>query len=118
QYWNSTLKKKRIFNSSVWGSVEIEKNIHSVTNANYVGLTTDGYKTIYFSTGGSNRTYTTPAVAQSVGRRIKLVKTDTGTGNVTITASDGSLIDPDNASDLFAQGATTEIECDGSNWYV
>ncbi len=96
----------------------IASSVNIVTNAAYTVLVADGYRTIEFSTGNTDRVCTLPAVASSAGRRISIVKTDTGTGKVTPTAADGSIIGASNGHLLFAQGASTELECDGSNWYV
>lgn len=96
----------------------VNSGYKSVSSANYTATQTDGYETILFSTGNSDRTFTTPLVAVSVGRRFKIIKTDTGTGKVTPTAGDGSIVGPSNGHILFAQGAATEIVCDGTNWYV
>ncbi len=104
--------------SFVTGGLVIKGASAAVTNANATGVSSLGLQTYYYSTSNSDRTFTTPAVATSNGTRIRLVKLDSGTGKVTVSTTDGSLIGPSNASTLFAQGAATSLDCDGSNWYV
>lgn len=95
----------------------IASAVKAVSSANYTGLTTDGYDTILFTTSSSNRTFTTPAVANSAGRKFRIQKADTASGNVTLVLADGSLIGPASLT-CSSQGDYFDILCDGSNWYV
>lgn len=85
-------------------------SVHTVTNADYTVLNTDGYDLINFSTGSTNRTCTLPtAAAANTGRRIRIRKTDSGTGSVTVT--DGTY-----SFTMYTQNMWLDVVCDGSNW--
>lgn len=85
-------------------------SIHEVTSADYTVLNTDGYDVIDFSTGASNRTCTLPtAAAANDGRRIRIRKTDSGTGSVTVT--DGTY-----SFTLYTQNMWLDVVSNGSAW--
>lgn len=97
----------------------IRSGVTTVTNAAATATETDGFETYLMSTGNTNRTWTSPANTVSAGRTFRIIKTDTGTGKVTITAGSGlTLQDPNNGSTLYAQNAATLIYCDGTNLFV
>lgn len=85
-------------------------SIHEVSSADYTVLNADGYDVIDFSTGASNRTCTLPtAAAANDGRRIRVRKTDSGTGSVTVT--DGTY-----SFTLYTQNMWLDVVSNGSAW--
>lgn len=90
--------------------------ISTITNADGTCTQTDGIGVFIFSTGNTNRTLNLPAVANSVGREIWIIKSDTGTGSVTLTNSDGSLVGACNT--LYTRGSGMKIVCANGVWYT
>ena len=88
----------------------------SVSNS-YTITTTGAISTVLVTTGNTNRTITLPAVAANTGRSLRIKKTDSGTGTVTI-ATNGGTIDGAAQNVLTAQYSFVEIVCDGANWNV
>lgn len=89
--------------------------INVVTDANYTGTDTDGYSSVHFSTGASDRTYTPPtASATNAGRRIRLLKIDSGVGGIAIA---GTIGGSSSNNTIKARYGRAEIESDGSAWY-
>ncbi len=96
----------------------VKSSVLAVSAASYTGTETDGYETITFATSSTNCTYTAPAVGVSAGRRIRVIKTDTGSGTVTVAAG-GLLLGPGSGSPkVSSQGGLIEMECDGIDWYI
>lgn len=96
--------------------------LHTVTDANYTILTNDGYDTILVSTGSSNRTINLPSASENEGRKIHVMKTDTGSGIVLLTPTGGAAIYPDAtagaARAMHTQYMYFEVISDGTNWFV
>ncbi len=94
------------------------------SGANVTATSTDGYDTYQIATAGANRTFTLPAVSVSAGRKIKVLKSDSGTADVAggylLIAANGSdpLIGDATAFRLLYQGAYTDLYSDGTSWYV
>jgi len=85
-------------------------SVHTVTDANYTGLDADGYTTVLFDTGASNRTYTPPAAANNDNRLIKIVKMNSDAGYVTVDLSTDVV--------LRMSGMSVDIQSDGTTWHV
>jgi hypothetical protein len=96
----------------------ISSAFSTVTSANYTVTDTDGFDTLLFSTGGSNRTLTLPAVATNAGRRLLIKKIDSGVGTVLIDTPGAETIDGAAQNTLTAQYAMVTLVSDGSNWSV
>ena len=91
-----------------------KSTIKTVASANFTSADNDGYSTIYFSTGASNRTYTPPSAANNPGRRIKIIKSDSGAGSLNITGTVQGTPNPF----VSSQYGVIEIESDGTNWVL
>lgn len=78
----------------------------------------DGYETAWFSTGNSNRVANLPTAADNVGRELKISKTDSGTGYVTITAEGAETINGVTSIVVELQFCGLHIKCTGSGWIV
>jgi hypothetical protein len=87
------------------------------TNANYTILDTDGYDTFFFSTGNTNRTCTLPTAANNTGRIFKIVKSDSGTGQVQIVGTVNGQSDSTLQNAINYQYGNCIITCDGSNYF-
>jgi hypothetical protein len=97
---------------------EIHNAIKTVSSADYTILDNDGYATIYLSSfGGSNRTFTLPASANNIGRRIRVVVGDTANANTLAVSRAGSDVIYDGASNtatsvnILKFNETKEFEC-------
>lgn len=93
----------------------ILSSVKTVSSANYTILDTDGYESIFVTTGTSNRTITFPTAANNAGRRIVIMKMDSAEGFVLtsgLTASSNAR------KKLFLQYETLTAYCDGSSWYT
>lgn len=91
-------------------------NVHSVSSANYTVLDNDGYHVILVTTGSSNRTIGLPTAADNTGRALKIMKADTGTGDVVV---DGEASELQSGSNFYLTGQyeSVTVVCDGTNWY-
>jgi hypothetical protein len=101
--------------SSYWPT--IASGVLTTTNANYAILTTDGYETFLFSTGSSNRTLTLPTASANAGRSFKIIKIDSGVGQVQIVgtvngSSSSTILNAIN----YIYGSCI-ITCDGTNYF-
>lgn len=95
------------------------ESIITKTNTDYTILDGDGYTTILFSTGNTDRTATLPLLANNQSRRIRIMKMDTGTGKVTI---DGNGSETINGS-LTLVTITTQydeiiVQAGPTEWYI
>jgi hypothetical protein len=97
-------------------SIQALNNILNVQSTNYTLTTTDGYGTVFVTTGNSNRTITLPPVASSMNRRVRVIKADTGTGTVLMAVSTGSLIGA--VPKVSSQNGTMDFVCDGASWFL
>lgn len=88
------------------------------TNTDYTITDTDGYQTIGFSTGNTNRACNLPTAADNVGRSLRIIKTDSGTGYVTISAEGSEKINGVSSIVVELQYRGLELKCDGSNWFI
>lgn len=102
--------------ATVWAPMQTDT--HTVSSADYTILTTDGYKTILVSTANSNRTITLPAVSDSTDRRIRIKKTDSGTGIVIIDTPSTETIDGSAQKRCADQYDFIELLSDGTNWHI
>ncbi len=94
----------------------IVSGVKTISSANYTILDADGFETFLITTGSSARTLTLPTAANNAGRSFKVVKMDSGTGQVqivgTINGSSSSTI----YNALNYQYGTCTIYCDGTNY--
>ncbi len=88
------------------------------TNTDYTVLDNDGYGTILFSTGSSNRTCTLPTAADNVGRELKLLKSDAGAGYLIIDGEGAETINGVATITAELQFCGLHIKCDGVGWFV
>lgn len=91
--------------------------IKSVSSANYVILTADGFDTILVSTGASDRTITLPAASSNAGRTLRFQKTDSGAGHVIVTRAGSDTIDANTTRVLVNQYDAMIITCNGGTNY-
>jgi hypothetical protein len=87
--------------------------INSVSNANYTITDSDGYDVISVTTGSSDRTITLPSAANNAGRRIRIVKSDSGTGDVLIS---GTINGGTSNNYILSLWGYCEVISDGSGW--
>jgi hypothetical protein len=93
-------------------------SVKVVTSADYTVLTTDGYEYILVSTGNSDRTVTLPAASANGGRRLKIVKTDTGTGAVILARAGSDTINGATSQTTNGQYSFQHVASDGTSvWY-
>lgn len=88
------------------------------TNTDYAILDNDGYSTIAFSTGNTNRTCTLPTAADNAGRYLIIMKTDSGTGKVTIDGEGAETINGVASVDMELQYTALHLKCTGSGWII
>ena len=69
-----------------------------------------------FNTGNTNRTCFLPSVSGKFGRKYFIIKTDAGTGTVTITPQSPQLINGAATFVLTGQYAWANIYTDGNQW--
>jgi len=96
----------------------IASAVKTVSSANYSVLTTDGYATVLVTTGASDRTIDLPAAASNAGRRLEIVKVDSGAGFVLIDANASETIDSELVQYIMAQFDKWILVCDGTAWYA
>lgn len=89
-----------------WQNIKIVTTLDYSGN-NYTVTNTDGYDAILAETSSTARTITLPTASSNTGRRITVVKTDTGTGTLTTS----SFV-------LYKQNETVSFMSDGSSWLV
>lgn len=90
----------------------VRSSVKSATNENYTLLENDGYQTIVFSTGSTNRVFTVASSSVSAGRRVTVIKSDAGTGYVDIIGVGGA-----NNNRIYKQYGHTVLVCDGTSWF-
>lgn len=89
-------------------------SVNVVSSAAYTITDADGYDVIAVSTGASNRSITLPSAANNAGRRITLIKTDSGAGAIAI----GNATITGMASELIStQNGYCVVVSDGTTWY-
>lgn len=99
----------------------VKSSIHAVTSADYTILDNDGFETIVVSTGASNRTVTLPLAANNQGRKIKIIKSDTGAGVVLVDGSGSDLINGSSAvlAPCTTQYTVFDVICDTTlGWII
>jgi hypothetical protein len=106
----------RIILSSILFLFLLAQNAQSAVNlipcaksANYTITTNDGCQVINITTGASVIAITLPSAATNIGRKIKFVKVDSGTGSFTVTRAGADTIDELTTYTQSAQYATSEI---------
>lgn len=84
-------------------------------SADYAILTTDGFETFLATTGsGSAITLTLPTAANNTGRKLTVMKVDTGTANLVISGTINGV----SGLTVYIQYNKIEITCDGSSYYI
>ncbi len=96
----------------------IASSTNAVSSANYSVLTTDGYAAILVSTANSNRTIDLPAIASNIGRKLIVMKTDTGTGTVIIDPNASETINGATTYTLKAQYDFVVLEGGAAGWFI
>jgi len=95
--------------------------IKTVTDADYVILTNDGYDVIFVSTGSIDRTITLPAVANNSGRKIFIMKIDSGSGKVIVDGNEAEKIVVNGkeyvSRNLSKKSKKIDVLCDGTQWW-
>jgi hypothetical protein len=86
------------------------------TNTDYTVLDGDGYTTILFSTGASDRTLTLPLLANNANRIIRVKKIDTGAGNVIIDGNGSELVEGAATFTLRNEDQAVTLQAE-SEWY-
>ena len=94
------------------------ESVLTVTSADYTVLDSDGYTTILFSTGNTPRTLTLPTLADNSTRKIKVKKTDSGTGTVTIDGEGAETIDDETTIVINYQYEEVEIQATSTQWVI
>lgn len=95
-----------------------QTGINAPSSADYIVLDGDGYKSILFTTGNSNRICTLPLAANNTGRILVVKKVDTGTGVVTLDGNGSETIDGAVTYKIFGQYEAVTVQCDGTAWYI
>lgn len=105
---------------TVGGGAGGAESVTTITNADYTVLDNDGYTTILFSTGNTNRTLTLPTVGDNENRLIKIMKVDSGTGYVTIDGEGSETINGALTNKVSMQYEALYVQADdtGSFWYI
>lgn len=67
-------------------------SVKNVSLANYTILDDDHYTEIWVTTGSSDRTIYLPTLADSISRKIRVVKIDSGSGKVLVTGEGSETI--------------------------
>ena len=90
-------------------------------NENYTVTTEDGYDLILVTTGASDRTILLPAAADNAGRKISIMKADSGVGIVTVDAygAENIIIDGTQFTSMMmeSKGEKIDLLCDGTEWW-
>lgn len=94
------------------------EDILTTTSADYTVLDDDGYTTLLFSTGGSNRTCTLPTLAANENRVIKIKKIDSGTGTLIIDGEGSETIDGSTTKVLRKQYDEIVIQASATQWVI
>ncbi len=92
--------------------------LNAVSSAGYTILDNDGYDCIAVSTGASQRTVTLPALANNIGRVLRIKKTDSGVGTILIDTPGAELIDGAAQNTLYAQYSYVVLEASSTGWNV
>lgn len=90
----------------------VVSSVHTVSSADYPILDNDGYYLILVTTGASNRTITLPAVANNKGRKIKIIKADTGAGFVIVSGTGFTT------RTIYSQNNSVEVISDVAAWWL
>jgi hypothetical protein len=87
---------------------------------NWTVTDTDGYDSFYGTTSTTNRTVTMAVGANNIGRRVTVMKNDSGSGKVTITrqGSDNFGLSSATTIELLSQGDRVTLEGDSGRWRV
>lgn len=101
--------------SSYWPT--IASSVLTTTSANYLILDADGYQVFLFSTGATGRTLTLPSAANNAGRLFRVVKTDSGVGQVQIVGTINGSTSSTITNALNYQYGSCTIGCDGTNFF-
>ena len=100
----------------------LQTDMHSVSSADYTVTDTDGYRTIAFVTGASNRTCTLPTAADNTDRILTLKKQDSGAGSLIVDGEGAeTLLDYEGSATsitLAGQGDALTVQCNGTAWQV
>lgn len=94
------------------------ESVHTVTNADYTITNGDGFTTILFATGASDRTVTLPAAASNTDRVIRIVKISGGiTNQVNITGFTEIAVNVSNPTTFQSDGTTWRVVSGAYNYF-
>ena len=88
------------------------------SSTDYTILDSDGYTTIFVSTGASDRTMTLPTLADNQNRRIRFKKTDSGAGKVIIDGEGSETIEGATTYTLNEQYNEVVIQAYSTEWAI
>ena len=95
-------------------------SIKTVSSTNYTITDIDGYDAIFVITGASDRIITLPSIIDNLGRKLVIMKVDTGVGKVTVDGAGSEKIivhgNEHNNMCLETIGDRIEILCDEMVW--
>jgi microcystin-dependent protein len=93
----------------------------TVTDDNYTVADNDGYDLIFVDTGDTNRTIWLPTAADNSGRKLQVIKVDSGSGQVFVRAEGSDKVMKGGTEDtwytLRFKGCKVDIICDGTDWW-
>lgn len=95
----------------------IKSSVHDAV-ADYTVLDTDGYETINMTTGAADKTITLPTAADNDGRTIKIVKVDSGAGDLILDGEGAETINGATTFTLKQQYDSLTVRCNATAWFV
>ncbi len=78
----------------------------------------DGVEIVKANTGAPDLTVTLPTAADNPGRKIKVIKNDTGSGKVIVDGEGAETINGTATFNLESQYNYLDLLCDGSGWII
>lgn len=109
---------KAYVDAEIAAVIAAAESLHTVTNADYTVLDGDGFTTILYSTGNTDRDCLLPTAAANDNRKIVIKKIDSGTGHVNVEGETGETIDGSDNKYLVDQHDYITVQSDGVDWYI
>lgn len=106
---------KKILGSTINRDLR-KARINVVSSADYTIIDTDGYTEIWVSTGAIDRTILLPTLADNQGRKIKVIKIDSGTGDVIVDGEGSETINSTLTVNITEQYGWWEFTAGASEW--
>jgi hypothetical protein len=88
----------------------------SAKSADYTVTDTDNIRTIFMTTGGTNRIVTLPTAADNAGRILTVKKVDNGVGYCGVDGEGAETVDGMSALYLYGVGDCVTVTCNGTSW--